>query len=101
MFGDVRNRCQQLAVEEFVAVDEQVVPFTGQLNVQQYIKGKPTPYGIKIYALCGKSGLLYDYILYQGSSTEIDQGFLSSFGQGPAVVHLATQNLLKKPCVVL
>lgn len=77
--------------------DEQIVPFTGQLNVKQYIKGKPTPYGIKIYALCGKSGLLYDFLLYQGSTTEIDPSFLTCFGQGPAVVlHLTNENLLNK-----
>lgn len=43
MFDAVRNRCQQLIVEEFVSIDEQIVQFTGQLSVKQYIKGKPTP----------------------------------------------------------
>jgi len=33
-----------------------------RLNVKHYIKNKPNLWGIKIFALCGKSGLLYDFI---------------------------------------
>lgn len=71
IFDAVKNRCQQLLVEEFVSIDEQMVPFIGKLHVKQYIKGKPTPYGIKIYSLCGKSGILYDVIINQGENTEL------------------------------
>lgn len=86
VFDAIRNRCQQIPVEEYVSIDEQMVPFTGKLDVKQYVKGKPTPYGIKIYCLCGKSGILYDFIIYQGSSTEFNPDFLSKFGQLPTVV---------------
>lgn len=62
----IRYRYEQLVVQEFFAVNEQIVSFTRKLNVKMYIKDMPTPYGIEIYALCCKSGLLYDFILYQG-----------------------------------
>lgn len=98
IFDAIRNRCQQIPVEEYVSIDEQMVPFTGKLDVKQYVKGKPTPYGIKIYCLCGKSGILYDFIMYQGSSTEFNPDFLSKFGQLPTVVlQLSLNNLLGEP----
>lgn len=52
-----------------------MVPFTGKLDVKQYVKGKPTPYGIKIYCLSGKSGILYDFTIYQGQNTSLTQIF--------------------------
>lgn len=68
------------------------------LDVKQYIKGKPTPYGIKIYCLCGKSGIFYDFIIYQGPNTEFNPDILSKFGQLPTVVlQLALNNLLGEP----
>jgi len=32
----VMQRCQELEVEENVCIDEQIVPFKGQLNIKQY-----------------------------------------------------------------
>jgi len=45
----------------------------GKLSVQQYMRGKPSPWGIKILVLASECGIIYDFILYQGSSTELDQ----------------------------
>lgn len=98
IFDAVRNRCQQLPIEEYVSVDEQMVPFTGKLDVKVYMKGKPSPYGIKIYCLCGKSGLMYDFMLNQGANTEFNQHLLSKFGQLPSIVlQFAMNNLLAEP----
>lgn len=35
-----------------VTVDEQIVPFNGRCPFKQYNPSKPSPYGIKIWALC-------------------------------------------------
>jgi hypothetical protein len=56
----VRKRCKELPLEENLSVDEQIIPFKGKLNIKQYIRGKPYPWGLKIYILCGKIGLAYD-----------------------------------------
>lgn len=70
LYDSIRTRCLTLPLETQLCIDEQMVPFKGRLNVKQYVKNKPNPWGIKIYALCGKSGLLY-FIIYQGMTTEL------------------------------
>lgn len=65
----IRKRCLELAVEQECSIDEQMIPFKGQLSIKQYVKRKPSPWGIKVFALCGRSGLLYDFAVYQGENT--------------------------------
>lgn len=93
LMDSVRKRCLQLPLEENLAVDEQMIPCRGKLTkeVRQYVKIKPKiKWGLKNLVLCGKSGLVYDYILYQGESTEFDRKVLASFGLGATIVlHLA------------
>nr|CAD7424363.1 unnamed protein product [Timema monikensis] len=93
IYDSVRNRCLELHVEEYLAVDEAMIPFTGHLSVKQFVQGKPTPWGIKMYMLCGKSGLAYDFLLYQGATTEFKEPLLRSFGQGPTVVLQLAQRI--------
>ena len=82
----VRTRCLELRQEENLCIDEQIIPFTGNLSIKQYIKGKPCPWGIKNFVLCGKSGLAYDFIVYQGKSTGLDESNIKNYGQGAAVI---------------
>lgn len=63
-----------------------MVPFKGRLNVKQYVANKPKPWGIKIFALCGSSGLIYDFLIYQGGTTELDKTNLQVFGSAASVV---------------
>lgn len=57
------------------------------------MKGKPNPWGIKIFLLCGESRIVYNMILYQGMSTEIDEELQKNFGFGGAIVVFLTQNI--------
>lgn len=76
----------ELGLENKLSIGEQMLPFKGKINVKQYIKGKPCPWGLKIFAICGASRIMYDFLLYQGSSTEINQQHSEVFGQGAAVI---------------
>lgn len=90
VFDVVRQRCLELTLEENLCIDEQIVPFRGSLNIKQYVKGKPTPWGVKIFVLCGKSGLAYDFIVYQGAKTGLNQINLKKYGFGASVIlHLS------------
>lgn len=40
LINSIRNRCMENPLEKVLSVDEQIVPFTGHLNVKVYIKGK-------------------------------------------------------------
>ncbi|KAJ3641828.1 hypothetical protein Zmor_028301 [Zophobas morio] len=70
-----------------------MVALRGQLSIKQYVKGKPQPWGIKMFALCGRSGMMYDFIIYQGGSTEFDQNILKKFGLGATVVFHLSQRI--------
>lgn len=39
LINSVRKRCLENPIEEILSVDEQIVPFTGHLNVKVYIRG--------------------------------------------------------------
>lgn len=60
---------EELQIEENLCVNESIIPFKGQLTVKQYLKGKPNPWGVKVFMLCGASGIIYRQIIYQGSTT--------------------------------
>lgn len=85
----------ELPLEECLSVDEQMIPMRGRVTkgVKQYVAKKPKiKWGIKNLVLCGKSGLAYDFICYQGSTTEFDSKMLSTFGLGATMVlHLASR----------
>jgi hypothetical protein len=85
----IRKQCMLKPVEENVSVDEQMIPFKGILSIRQYMPKKPSKWGIKVFVLAGVSGYPYDFILYQGSKTEIPPQF-KPFGSGAAIViHLS------------
>lgn len=68
-------------------MDEQIVPFKGHHSVKQYIRGKPNPWGIKLFLLCRESGLVYNLNLYLLNELRKD------FGLGGAVVLALTENV--------
>ena len=84
-YDNIRRRCLALPLESNLCVDEQMVPFKGHINVRQYMKDKPCKWGIKIFNLCGASGALYDFIIYQGSTTELNLEY-NVFGVPAATV---------------
>lgn len=57
----VQNRCLKLPHEEYTSVDEQMIPFTGQVPAKQFIKSKPNPVGVKNFVIYGISGRALDF----------------------------------------
>ena len=51
------------------SIDEMMVPWKGKFSgIKQYIRGKPYPWGFKIWARTTTCGLLCDFEVYQGQS---------------------------------
>lgn len=98
LYDILRKRCLELPIEENLCIDEQMVPFKGNLNVKQYIRGKPSPWGVKIFALCGSSGIMYDFLIYQGSTTEYKRDYVDVFGLGAGVVLHLAERINKQNC---
>jgi len=69
---------------EYVSVDESMIRYFGPHPLKQFIKGKPTRFGFKIWVMCTPSGELIRCVPYAGSKTNIFQYGLS---QGPDVVY--------------
>ncbi|XP_067940667.1 piggyBac transposable element-derived protein 3-like [Watersipora subatra] len=84
-----RENCLKLTPEENVSIDEMMCEFRGKTNpIQQYIKGKPHPWGFKIWGRADPAGILYDFDVYQGGT-----GQRSALGQGADVVLKLTESL--------
>lgn len=96
LYDTLRSRMLELPLETALCIDEQMIPFKGQINIKQYVKGKPTPWGIKLFALCGTSGIMYDFIIYQGSTTELAPDQQEVFGLGASVVLKLTERINEK-----
>ncbi len=70
--------CQQLSV------DEAMIPFKGRLGFKQYLKDKPTKWGIKVFVLSESvSGYVKRLQVYTGKESELSSGRL---GLGANVV---------------
>lgn len=52
-----------------VSIDEAMIAFRGRLHFKQYVKNKPTPWGVKVWCSCDPSnGYLLDFRFYTGKS---------------------------------
>lgn len=86
MLDAIRERLLEHPLEPDLSIDEQMIPFKGQLSSKQYVKGKPSPWGLKNFVLCGKSGRPYDFVMYQGPTTELDKDLLAKHGFSTAII---------------
>ena len=54
-----------------VSIDEAMIPFQGRLSFKQYMKDKPTKWGIKAFVLCdARNGYCYRMQIYTGKNVE-------------------------------
>ena len=74
-------------------VDEMTVKFFGKVSIKQFIKSKPTRYGIKLWGLCSSGGYLFNFDIYCGKNSETGTQ-LSKIVQGSRVVITMLQPLL-------
>ena len=89
----ILESCRGIEQEEAHSIDEQIVPTKSKSSLRQYLPNKPHKWGIKIWARCGVSGIVYDFSVYVGQqdNTEIS----AMFGKIGAVVIQLVANLPK------
>lgn len=72
-----RKQCLEIT-PEYNSIDEQIVSFRGTHSpIRQYVKGKPHQWGLKIWGHCTSSGILCDFVVYEGGTgkkTSLDMG---------------------------
>ena len=69
-----RNISREYKLSRDIAIDETMVPHKGRLSFKQYIKNKPTQWGIKLWVLSESlTGYVYKFQVYlgkEGGNTE-------------------------------
>ena len=78
---------------ETYSIDEQMTPFTGRCPFRQFVKNKPQPVGFKVFVTTASSGLVLDFEVYQGQTTEL---LNPELGLGPSVVMTLVRTLPHK-----
>ena len=54
-----------------ITIDEAMIPFKGRLSFKQYMKDKPTKWGIKVFVLSdATNGYVYRFQIYAGKSMD-------------------------------
>ncbi len=85
----IENRFLEHApAEEYLSIDESMIPYYGRHYAKQFIRGKPIRFGFKNWALCTSSGYMLAFDIYLGKQKEP----LMEIGLGGTVV----LNLLSK-----
>ena len=90
----VQGKCGQVPQEEKHSIDEQIIPTKCRSPLRQYIPKKPHKWGIKVWARCGVSGMVYDFEVYTGASPKGNQDELGqNLGVGGNVVARLSSSL--------
>lgn len=69
-----------------LSVDEMMVRFFGRTCLRQYLPSKPDRYGMKLWALCGANGFIFNVDIYCGKNDSSIGINLSSCPLGSRVV---------------
>jgi hypothetical protein len=58
-------------MHEHICVDEAMIRFKGRLSFRQYMKAKPTKWGVKVFVLCDSTnGYIFRFQIYTGKAAE-------------------------------
>ncbi|XP_039537279.1 piggyBac transposable element-derived protein 2-like isoform X2 [Pimephales promelas] len=71
LFDMFREQCLLIPPTNRQSVDEVMVAYKGTRagKLRQYIQNKPDKWGFKVFCRGSDSGIIHDFILYQGSTT--------------------------------
>ncbi|KAI4460385.1 transposase is4 [Holotrichia oblita] len=56
-------------------MEESMVPYYGKHYAKQYIRGKPTRFGFKNWALCTNEGYMVGFDIYTGKNSSLEKHF--------------------------
>lgn len=69
LMNALKKKCLQYFVpQEHLDFDESMIKYYGRHSCKQFIRGKPIPFGYKMWCINGKDGYLVDFNMYQGKN---------------------------------
>lgn len=77
-----------------ISADEMMIKFYGRLKFKQFIRNKPVRFGVKMWALCGADGFLFESDIYCGKNSKNNKGILSKCALESRVILNMTEKLL-------
>ncbi|XP_035282123.1 piggyBac transposable element-derived protein 3-like [Anguilla anguilla] len=71
IFDMLRRQCLLLPADQKQSIDEVMVAYKGTRagNLRQYISSKPDKWGFKLFCRASSTGIVHDFILYQGKTS--------------------------------
>ena len=85
-----KQRLEHFFPEQHISVDESMVPYYGKHGAKQYIHGKPTKFGNKMWVAATRLGYVIRLFFYQGAGT-----IHKELGLGGSVVDQLVSKLSK------
>lgn len=92
LLENIVSKFRVLPLQEKVSIDEQMIPTHGRSPVRQYMPNKPHKWGIKVWALCGVTGMCYNIDVYTGKSLASH----GEYGLGGNIVLQLLQDVVPK-----
>ncbi|CAG4938749.1 unnamed protein product [Parnassius apollo] len=89
----LRERLLLISKEEYLAVDEQIIPTKARHQLKQYNPAKPHKWGYKNQVLSGVSGFSYDFDIFAGDQSNIFPSDAPDLGVSSNVVTRLTSTV--------
>ncbi|XP_072377857.1 uncharacterized protein [Diabrotica undecimpunctata] len=102
----IRKNCLKIEEEKKMSVDEMMVAYKGKKAGcrRQYMPKKPKKWGFELFVRCGVSGIVYDFLPYEGDDTFRDGYFTDdkeSFGFCAKTVLALCQTIKSPKCCMV
>ncbi|XP_057338431.1 piggyBac transposable element-derived protein 3-like [Microplitis mediator] len=89
----IRKRLMLVPKEEFLSVDEQIIPTKCRHELKQYNPAKPNKWGYKNHVLSGVSGFSYDFEIFAGKQSNSHPSDAPDLGVSSNVVTRLTSTV--------
>ncbi|XP_045115262.1 piggyBac transposable element-derived protein 2-like [Portunus trituberculatus] len=72
LLNHLKSKYNMIPMDKNVCVDEQMIPYKGTRGPRYYIKGKPNPWGFKVWTLAGSHGIVHNFEVCVGATPKVD-----------------------------
>ncbi|ENN81371.1 hypothetical protein YQE_02226, partial [Dendroctonus ponderosae] len=78
LLDSIQRGCRMNERSPMVSIDEQMIPFAGQVLMKQFVRGKPNPVGLKNFVMTTPTGIPLDFYLYEGKGSSVESALLAT-----------------------